>query len=1782
MKTRLLKASLCLFLTAAALTPLQAQVLDKTPLLHLSFDNVVTTATATNVINDGTGGATMNGVLNSSANGTATIVPGGKFGNALQILGSASPDASCRIANAVTPLTIQPTNAFTVACWIQSTTPGGTWMYQGSGNWGVDNTTFAMVVNNGTVGNNGTAAGGVRNSRGWQQGTTVVADGAWHHIVFTYDGTNKVQYIDGVVDTWVANQWNNTPVSTGNQFWIGGAGTGQNDGQVCLNGLIDEAYVFNRALSQSDVLALYDSNSVPHVPLVVSATPNSGYRGIGQTFTVTAIATPPLGFNVTNATVNLTGIALSNNAPLVLSNNNVFTNTFTIPANAPIGLTNLPVKVIDTEPLIGSAGIAFTVVARPVTNLLVSTPLNGPTNPYAYTEVTYNFVATNNSPDPLAYTNNYSWYKNGVLVTTNNMGPFYTFLCTPADNGATIQCIANITDTNYSSIAVTSGVITMVTQPGALVYTNGLKREFFDGQTRANVEIGNVPKGFITLVTNADFAGGSGLNYSERYSGYFIPPTNGNYVFIVAADDDTDVFLSTDSTAANKRLVCQETVWSSTENWSASITTPFGSGSAATASQKRSDQWTNSLGVAQFSAGIPMVGGQLYYMESVHHNGTGGDNWGVTYSTVESIANIGFVPDGTPSLLWATNNNIAVVTWPGTNIVFTQTLTPKTAFEGDVATFTAIAVSDAEAVPSYTWYVNGVPVQNSPNGTNFALPSLTLAQNGAQITVVAYTEGVAVTNGPVTLTVLQAVFEPGYTKEEKWINLTTKTPIENGTISNATWTIGMPGFIQGSNSPGGQGDFGFRMTGFFVAPTSGDYVFFMSSDDDSDLFLSTDESSAHKRWIAQEASWSNPFSWNTPGTGGSTASQKRSDQFVSTTGGPTLPPITLVAGHKYYMEVDHHNGAAGGTHVGVTYKLTSEADPNDGVPPRLVGNLVGINVVRSTNIGFVQQPANVTGTIGGYVTLVCQGTNDSVLPASRVNTDNERIATNNFTLYQWYRNGIAITNIASATASNMTLGPLEPSDDGAVFMCKIRGLGYADASFNPIWSNSVPVTLTLTSTQQVFEPGYVQHDLWTNQTTRVTIEEGLEARPPRLSYATTKFAGPTNNATAPNNYVQRISGMFIPPADGNYTFVVNSDDENDFWISSDSAHNNRRLVAQEGGWSNPYNWNGPVGNAGGGLGAPQKYSSTWTAPGSGGQQPWGGGIPLQHSQKYYIEDIHHNGGGGNNVEVTFFNQFTESGPNNGDDTRLTNSVIGFYAPRVPAMIFTQQPASQTNASGGNSVTFTAFGTSSTPAIQIGTAGDFQPMLANPTNPANTLLFQWYRNGSPIPGATSSNYTLVPLLPSDNGAQFFCAMRVLGYADNTLTPTWSNSLTASLTVVTDTVPPLLTYAATLVNSNQDPAQFIVDVTFNEWLDTATANNPANYTVAGASVLSASVASNHRTVQLLLNQMPTLPLDVTVNNVKDVSGNTIAPSSTTPINPVGLTFQDIGNVGNAGTFGTAGIDPAYPSSAYVTASNGFIVSAEGSDIFGTNDGFNFGYELKTNDFDVVVRVVSNGHSSNFAKAGLMVRETLVKNSRNWSVINDPATADGIPAPDGSGLGANNIECNMRQTNNATTVSWKTNTSTTIPRYPNAWVRITRIGNVLTAYSSSNMVDWVALGAYNTATNANGALPSVVYVGLCTTAHNNDSATAVPPPPPFKYYNTAEYADYTSSFVATLFHAQMTASLSGGNIVISWTPAGGHLESTPALNGVGLNWQSLGTANPSTNPITSGSQFFRVATP
>ena len=97
-------------------------------------------------------------------------------------------------------------------------------------------------------------------------GGAVVSAGQWHHVAGTYDGTKLQLYIDG-------QPWGNPNYHTGaispmlaNSFLSLGGEDGRTICPGCISqryfkGQIDEATIYNRALSAAEVLSLYNSGS---------------------------------------------------------------------------------------------------------------------------------------------------------------------------------------------------------------------------------------------------------------------------------------------------------------------------------------------------------------------------------------------------------------------------------------------------------------------------------------------------------------------------------------------------------------------------------------------------------------------------------------------------------------------------------------------------------------------------------------------------------------------------------------------------------------------------------------------------------------------------------------------------------------------------------------------------------------------------------------------------------------------------------------------------------------------------------------------------------------------------------------------------------------------------------------------------------------------------------------------------------------------------------------------------------------------------------------------------------------------------------------------------------------------------------------------------------------------------------------------------------------------------------------------------------------------------------
>ncbi|MHC4537419.1 MAG: LamG-like jellyroll fold domain-containing protein, partial [Planctomycetota bacterium] len=108
------------------------------------------------------------------------------------------------------------------------------------------------------MGISGTTGGG---GSGWFNGATIITGGQWHHFAGTYDGAEGRIYIDGVLDatTEATGQIN---IETEN-FWIGN--NSQNVDRF-FHGVMDEVMLYNRALSDLEVMYLAGKRAVPVDP----------------------------------------------------------------------------------------------------------------------------------------------------------------------------------------------------------------------------------------------------------------------------------------------------------------------------------------------------------------------------------------------------------------------------------------------------------------------------------------------------------------------------------------------------------------------------------------------------------------------------------------------------------------------------------------------------------------------------------------------------------------------------------------------------------------------------------------------------------------------------------------------------------------------------------------------------------------------------------------------------------------------------------------------------------------------------------------------------------------------------------------------------------------------------------------------------------------------------------------------------------------------------------------------------------------------------------------------------------------------------------------------------------------------------------------------------------------------------------------------------------------------------------------------------------------------------
>lgn len=115
-------------------------------------------------------------------------------------------------------------------------------------------------------------------------------------------------------------------------------------------------------------------------------------------------------------------------------------------------------------------------------------------------------------------------------------------------------------------------------------------------------------------------------NYGAQMVGYFYPNATGDYLFYLAADDNAVLYLSTDDTPANKKLIAQETGWSGIRSY---LTVGAGTLESKDSSTFTGTEWPTKDPVFG-GARITLTQGRAYYIEALQKEGGGGDNLSVS------------------------------------------------------------------------------------------------------------------------------------------------------------------------------------------------------------------------------------------------------------------------------------------------------------------------------------------------------------------------------------------------------------------------------------------------------------------------------------------------------------------------------------------------------------------------------------------------------------------------------------------------------------------------------------------------------------------------------------------------------------------------------------------------------------------------------------------------------------------------------------------------------------------------------------------------------------------------------------------------------------------------------------------------------------------------------------------------------------------------------------------------------------------------------------------------
>ena len=586
-----------------------------------------------------------------------------------------------------------------------------------------------------------------------------------------------------------------------------------------------------------------------------------------------------------------------------------------------------------------------------------------------------------------------------------------------------------------------------------------------------------------TLITSMEGSPNLSDGFGARIVGFICAPSTGSYTFWIASDDNGELWLSTNDQPSAKQLIAYHNGATLPRQWNKYAT--------------------------QKSISINLIQGQKYFIEALMKDGSGDDNLAVGWSqpgeaeTQPSEIIPGSVLSPFIPIQVVPINSISILSSAIINSGSSITISPNVLPADATNTFLAWSTSNALVAKVDN---NGV-VTGIAEGNAIITATSTDGSNNSGTCSVTVNSIVCSATGNITYQVWNNI---GNSKTISSLTGNINYP-DNPTSS--TLITSMEGTTNFSDG------FGARIAGYICAPSTGSYTFWIASDDNGELWLSSNDQPSAKQLIAYHTGATLPRQWNKYAT----------QKSIS---------INLIQGQRYFIEALMKDGSGDDNlSVGWLKPGQSGAIPSEVIPGSV---LSAFGADSRVMVSSVKLPLTYSLNVGSDVMLLA-----TVLPTNsldktlRWTSGNPAIATVN-------DNGI-VSGIAEGKATITAT-----STDGSNIS------GTCSVTVNPLICSA---------------SGNITYQVWENigSSKLVSSLTGNINYPnnPTSSTLITSMEGTTNLS---DGFGARIAGYICAPITGSYTFWIASDDNGELWLSTNDQPSAKQLIAYHTGATLPKQW----------------------------------------------------------------------------------------------------------------------------------------------------------------------------------------------------------------------------------------------------------------------------------------------------------------------------------------------------------------------------------------------------------------------------------------------------------------------------------------------------------------------------------------------------------------------------------------------------------------------------------